>query len=234
MTRLIAILLFATCASGFAQTGPRAMSTLSNGVVKTDRTNAILFTNIFRINALTNVTGPNVVLSTTNGQLTNGSVPSGAASSNSILRADGAGGSAFVAENVFLARQTTNGPVVTNGAATTSLTISNIPAGLYWVQGQLNSTTTTSRLFQLTATHQVLGPRNVFGWFDSGGSAGFFNSATNMHNNTDGASGTRNGAISGPLLFTNTATVSFFVSVTGATNTAQILSNSFLFLRKLD
>jgi len=159
---------------------------------------------------------------------------SGAAASNAILRADGAGGSAFVADTFFLARQTTNGPVVTNGAATTSLTISNIPAGLYWVQGQLTSTSTGSRLFQLSASHQVLGPRNLLGWFDSGAASGFFNNATNMHNNSDAATGTRNASITGPLLFTNTATVSFFVSVTGATNTAQILSNSFLFLRKLD
>jgi hypothetical protein len=168
------------------------------------------------------------------GQLaTNDAVPSGAASSNSILRADGSGGSTFVADGVYLARQTTNGPTVTNGTTTSSLVISNVPAGLYWVQGQMNSTATTGRNWLLLTPNQVFSPRMLLGWFETGGAGGFFNASTNMQANNDGATGARNIAIAGPLLFTNSATVSFNVIVS-STNTAQVLSNSFILLRKLD
>jgi hypothetical protein len=165
---------------------------------------------------------------------TNNSVPSGALPAGIPLLTDGAGGSVFPSQREWLVRQTTNGPVVTNGLTTSSLVISNVPAGLYWIQGHIDSTANATRLWQFIAAHQVLNPRNLLVWFGTGSASGFFNSATNMHNNADAATGVRPAAINGPLLFTNTTTVSFNISVTGATNTAQVLSNSFLFLRKLD
>jgi hypothetical protein len=162
------------------------------------------------------------------------SLPSGAAPEGAVLTAVG-GQYVGVLRPNYLARQTTNGPTVTNGTTTSSLVISNVPAGLYWVQGQMNSTTVGGgRTWTLVAPNQVFGPRNLLGWFDSGIAAGFFNSSTNLLANADGATGTRNIAIAGPLMFTNTATISFNVTVSGATNTAQVLSNSFLFLRKID
>lgn len=162
------------------------------------------------------------------------SLPSGAAVAGAAYVADGSGGSSFEARRTWLARQTTNSQIVTNGTTASTLVISNVPAGLFWVNGQMHSTATASRNWVLLTPNQVYGARNILGWFDTGGSASFFNASTNIQSNADPATGTRNIAIAGPLLFTNTATVSFNVTVSGATNTAQVLSNSFLFLRKLD
>ena len=87
------------------------MATDTNGTILTDRTNTLTFTN-----SLTWAT--NVVAATrTNlglGSLaTNNSVPSGAATTNSLLTADGAGGSAFVASRT-VTRFTTNDQTKTN------------------------------------------------------------------------------------------------------------------------
>jgi hypothetical protein len=205
-------------------------------------TNALMWTRSMFFSYSTNVTparwvpvgrtiGADVVL----GSLaTNNSVPSGASVAGVPLTADGAGGSSFGSQREWLARQTTNGPTVTNGTTTSSLVISNVPSGLYWVQGQMNSTASAGRTWTFLAPNQVFGPRNLLGWFEIGSASGFFNTATNLSANADGGTGARNIAISGPMLFTNTATVSFNVTISGATNTAQVLSNSFLFLRKLD
>jgi hypothetical protein len=59
-------------------------------------TNAPTFADL-TLTTLTNATGPNLVLADTNGTLTTGSVPSGAAPLGAVQTADGAGGSSFVA-----------------------------------------------------------------------------------------------------------------------------------------
>lgn len=164
---------------------------------------------------------------------TGGGVPAAGVPDGSDYKAV-AGQGTWVPSTTYLVRQTTNGPIVTNGTTTSSLIISNVPAGLYWAQGHMLSAATAGRTWIFLAPNQVLGARNLFAWFDSGGGGGAFNSSTNLNWNNDGASGSRNMAFAGPLMFTNTATVSFNVTVSGATNTAQVLSNSFIFLRKLD
>jgi len=65
------------------------------------RTNLIITT-------LTNATGPNLVLASTDGQLSTGSVPSGAAPLGAALQADGSGSSAFVASRYQFSRVPTN------------------------------------------------------------------------------------------------------------------------------
>ena len=99
------------------------MATDTNGTILTDRTNTLTFTN-----PLTWAT--NVVAATrTNlglGSLaTNNSVPSGAATTNSILTADGAGGSSFVASRVQKVTLTENF-AVTN-SADLNATNGNVP-----------------------------------------------------------------------------------------------------------
>jgi hypothetical protein len=199
----------------------------SGTTVVTDTNAALTWSNAFAFTNGADATTRTNLFST-------GGVPSLAAVAGAAYVADGAGGSSFEAQRIWLVRQTTNGPTVTNGTTTSSLVISNLPAGLYWINGQMNSTATAGRTWTFLAPNQVFGPRNLLGWFDNGSAAGFFNAATNLSANADGGTGARNISISGPLLFTNTATVSFNISVTGATNTAQVLSNSFLFIRKLD
>jgi hypothetical protein len=215
----------ALAASALAQTNAVISRQGTNVVTRTNGT--LTWSNGF------NFTGTAAAATISN--LFNGnSLPSGAAVAGVPLTADGAGGSSFGSQREWLARQTTNGPTVTNGTTTSSLVISNVPSGLYWVQGQMNSTASAGRTWTFLAPNQVFGPRNLLGWFESGGVSGFFNTATNLSANADGGTGARNISISGPMLFTNTTTISFNISVSGATNTAQVLSNSFLFLRKLD
>jgi hypothetical protein len=88
---LMTLLAFAT--SGMAQV--RDMVTDTNGNIVTGRTNELTFTNNLRFTPLTNATGPNLVRASTNGTLTTGSVPSGAATVGSVLQSDGSGGSTF-------------------------------------------------------------------------------------------------------------------------------------------
>jgi hypothetical protein len=215
----------ALAASALAQTNAVISRQGTNVVTRTNAT--LTWSNAFRWNNSTNAA------TTISNLFASNSLPSGAAVAGAAYVADGAGGSSFGSQREWLARQTTNGPTVTNGTTTSGLVISNVPSGLYWVQGQMNSTATAGRTWTFIAPNQVLAPRNLLGWFDNGSSTGFFNVATNHLANADGGTGARNISISGPLLFTNTATVSFNVTVSG-TNTAQVLSNSFLFLRKLD
>jgi hypothetical protein len=226
---LMTLLAFAT--SGMAQV--RDMVTDTNGNIITGRTNELTFTNNLRFTPLTNANSRTAIIGT-NGALTAGNPPSAAAASNSILRADGAGGSAFVGDGIYVARQRTNGATVSpNNATNTDLIISNVPAGLYWVSGFMESEASAGRTYVLAASNQVIGPRAMLAWFSSGGAASFFNSATEMRQNADGSTGSRVASIAGPLLFTNSTTVSFYTLVSG-TNTVQVLSNSFLLLRKLD
>lgn len=110
MKTLLTALLFAAMLSG-ALAQNIGLVTDTNGNIVTRRTNTLTFTN-----PLTWAT--NVVAATrTNlglGSLaTNNSVPSGAATTNSILTADGAGGSAFVASRT-VTRFTTNDQTKTN------------------------------------------------------------------------------------------------------------------------
>jgi hypothetical protein len=226
MKKLLTALAFAAMLSAaHAQFG--LVRDASNNIVT--RTNApITWSNAFAF------TGTNAATTRTN-LFATGGVPSGGASANAIYRADGSGGSSFVSDTFFLARQLTNSAVVTNAtAAFGSLTISNIPAGLYAVQGTVVRTNVGGGVrYRITASNQVLAPRNVLGWNSS--AAGFYSVSTNMLNDSDAAAGLRDWGIVGSLLFTNTGTVSFFIENSGAaTNTFQILTNSFIFLRKLD
>jgi hypothetical protein len=68
----------------------------TNGNIVTRRTNVLSFTNNLRFAPLTNADSRTALIGT-NGALTAGNPPSGAAASGSPLHADGAGGSAFVA-----------------------------------------------------------------------------------------------------------------------------------------
>jgi hypothetical protein len=226
---LSAIVLAALMASSaFAQNV--GLVTDTNGNVVTRRTNELVWSNNLRFSPLTNANSRTAIIGT-NGALTAGNPPSGAAASNSILRADGAGGSTFVAEGVYLARQLTNSASTTNAETASDLSLSNVPAGLYWVSGQMQSSATTGREYRFKASSQVFSPRNMLFWFSTGGASSAFGTATNFQNNTDGSSGTRDASITGPLLLTNSSTITFNIS-SGGTN--QVLSNSFIYLRKLD
>lgn len=202
----------------------------TNGNVITRRTNTLVWSNSLRFTPLTNADSRTAIIGT-DGALTAGNPPSGAAASNSILRADGAGGSTFVVEGVYLARQLTNSAIATNAETASDLSISNVPAGLYWVSGQMQSSATSGREYRFKASAQVLSPRNMLFWFSTGGASTAFGTATNFQNNSDGSTGTRDASITGPILLTNSSTITFNISSSG---TNQVLSNSFFYLRKLD
>jgi len=102
-TLLTALLFAATLTGAWAQS--IGLVTDTNGNIITRRTNTLTFTN--RLTWATNVvaaTRTNLGLGTL---ATNNSVPSGAAATNALLTADGAGGSAFVASRTDT-RFTTN------------------------------------------------------------------------------------------------------------------------------
>jgi hypothetical protein len=226
---LSAIVLAALMASS-AMAQNIGLVTDTNGNIVTRRTNELVWSNNLRFTPLTNANSRTAIIGT-NGALSAGNPPSAAAASNSILRADGAGGSTFVAEGVYLARQLTNSASTTNAETASDLSLSNVPAGLYWVSGQMQSSATAGREYRFKASAQVFGPRNMLFWFSTGGASSAFGTATNFQNNTDGSSGTRDASITGPLLLTNSSTITFNIS-SGGTN--QVLSNSFIYLRKLD
>lgn len=84
----------------------------TNGNIITGRTNELTFTNNLRFGTLTNANARTAIIGT-NGALTAGNPPSGAAANGALLTADGAGGSSFVASRVqFVAL--TNDIVLTN------------------------------------------------------------------------------------------------------------------------
>lgn len=237
-TLLTALLFAATLTGAWAQS--IGLVTDTNGNIVTRRTNTLTFTN--PLTWTTNVvaaTRTNLGLgwagtdpaTTLSNLFASNSLPSGAAASNSILRADGAGGSTFVVEGVYLARQLTNSAIATNAETASDLSISNVPAGLYWVSGQMQSSATSGREYRFKASAQVLSPRNMLFWFSTGGASSAFGTATNFQNNTDGSTGTRDASITGPILLTNSSTITFNISSSG---TNQVLSNSFFYLRKLD
>ena len=121
------------------------MATDTNGTILTDRTNTLTYTN-----PLTWAT--NVVAATrTNlglGSLaTNNSVPSGAATTNSILTADGAGGSAFVVSRTQTVAMT-NSAFRTN---TTDNSTNNAQAGMV-VNLDANSTYHFAYAFIITSS----------------------------------------------------------------------------------
>ena len=92
---LSAIVLAALMASSaFAQNIGLVSDT--NGNIVTRRTNELTFTNNLRFAPLTNADSRTAIIST-NGALTAGNPPSGAAANGALLTADGAGSSSFVA-----------------------------------------------------------------------------------------------------------------------------------------
>jgi hypothetical protein len=93
----------------------------TNGNVVTRRTNELTFTNNLRFAPLTNADSRTAIIGT-NGALTAGNPPSGAAANGALLAADGAGSSSFVASRVQRVTMTNNFAVtnytdlsVTNG-----------------------------------------------------------------------------------------------------------------------
>jgi hypothetical protein len=92
---LSAIVLAALMAStAFAQNVGLVSDT--NGNIVTRRTNVLFFTNNLRFTPLTNANSRTAIIGT-NGALSAGNVPSGAAANGALLTADGAGSSSFVA-----------------------------------------------------------------------------------------------------------------------------------------
>jgi hypothetical protein len=102
--------LLAFAASGMAQV--RDMVTDTNGNIVTGRTNELTFTNNLRFAPLTNANSRTALIST-NGALTAGNPPSGAAANGALLAADGAGSSSFVASRT-VTKFTTNDQTKTN------------------------------------------------------------------------------------------------------------------------
>jgi hypothetical protein len=92
----------------------------TNGNIITGRTNELTFTNNLRFGALTNANAQTAIIGT-NGALSAGSVPSGAATSGSVLTAAGDGSSSFVASKVTTV-------VLTNDFAVTNTTAMGVPA----------------------------------------------------------------------------------------------------------
>jgi len=116
---LSAIVLAALMAStAFAQNIGLVSDT--NGNVVTRRTNVLSFTNNLRFAPLTNADSRTAIIGT-NGALTAGNPPSGAAANGALLTADGSGSSSFVASRVQRVTLT-NSFAVTN---TTDLTVTN-------------------------------------------------------------------------------------------------------------
>jgi hypothetical protein len=108
---LSAIILAALMASSaFAQNVGLVSDT--NGNIVTRRTNVLSFTNNLRFAPLTNADSRTALIGT-NGALTAGNPPSGAAANGALLAADGAGGSSFVVSRT-VTRFTTNDQTKTN------------------------------------------------------------------------------------------------------------------------
>jgi hypothetical protein len=125
---LSAIVLAALMASS-AMAQNIGLVTDTNGNVVTRRTNTLVWSNNLRFTPLTNANSRTAIIGT-NGALTAGNVPSGAASNGSLLTADGSGSSAFAAlalaglSNVRIL-SATNSVIVTNS---TTLVDAPIPS----------------------------------------------------------------------------------------------------------
>jgi hypothetical protein len=209
----------------------------SNGVLRiSNSANLIHISSVTASNVtvttLTNATGPNLVLASTNGTLTTGSVPSGGAPEGAVLTVV-SGSSAFVPRPRFFARQATNSPAdvnttqfLTNGV---TLTVSNVPAGIYQLRGYIALDGGAQKEFGLLVPHNTVSPRAVFGSASTGTVIVAFNPSTNMIFATDGAAGTRIQTIFGIVATTNTGDVTLRgrATVTNSTN-PYILADSFL------
>jgi hypothetical protein len=103
---LSAIVLAALMASS-AMAQNIGLVTDTNGNVVTRRTNTLVWSNNLRFTPLTNANSRTAIIGT-NGALTAGNPPSGAAANGALLTADGAGGSSFVASKVAFATKPTN------------------------------------------------------------------------------------------------------------------------------
>jgi hypothetical protein len=108
---LSAIILAALMASS-ALAQNIGLVTDTNGNVVTRRTNVLSFTNNLRFAPLTNANSRTALIGT-NGALSAGNPPSGAAANGALLTADGAGSSSFVASRT-VTKFTTNDQTKTN------------------------------------------------------------------------------------------------------------------------
>jgi hypothetical protein len=112
-------------------------------------TNTPTFANL-TLTTLTNATGPNLVLADTNGQLSTGSVPSGAAPLGAVQTADGAGGSSFVASEWIIAP-----------SADFSITNQTTPLAVTGFTFPVSANTTYEVVFSGVITNTVNGGHNV-------------------------------------------------------------------------
>jgi hypothetical protein len=83
--KLLTYTLLVVLLCTFAHGQNIGLVTDTNGTVVSSRTNPLTFTNDIRIGQLTNATGPNLVVASTNGTLSTGSVPSGGAPEGAVL-----------------------------------------------------------------------------------------------------------------------------------------------------
>jgi hypothetical protein len=152
--------LIAVSASAWAQN--KGMVTLSNGTVRTDRTNPLTFTNPLILSTMTNSNAMNAVL-TPQGQISNSTgVPSGAAATNAQLLADGSGSSAWVA-NRYISAVKTNDTVRSNTAtfaADPELVVAVAANTTYRLDGYIGVTATTNGGFKADLTFPVLNRTN--------------------------------------------------------------------------
>jgi hypothetical protein len=247
---LMTLLAFAT--SGFAQV--RDMVTDTNGNIVTGRTNVLAFTNNLRFNPLTNANSRTAIIGT-NGALTAGNPPSGAAANGALLTADGAGSSSFVASRFTTAR-TTNDTFRTNtiDANTTNnnesqLSIDVEANTLYRVNyylrvtapatggfgAALMSSLTSTNAGQMIASGVGRGTRPGFSYYDFHFVA--FGGSQLGASIQGSASGVTNGVWQGSGIFhTGSSNQSIFIrwyQNTTNTNASTLLSNSILQVEKL-
>jgi hypothetical protein len=104
--------------SAFAQN--IGLVTDTNGNIVTRRTNELVWSNNLRFTPLTNANSRTAIIGT-NGALAAGNPPSGASANGSLLTADGAGSSSFVASRI-ITKTTTNAVSYTNNTTYSAIT----------------------------------------------------------------------------------------------------------------
>lgn len=169
---------------------------------------------------------------------TGGGVPASGAPEGADYKNVGGQGT-WVATPIYFTRQATNSPQTTNSTSVitngVTMTISNVPAGTYTVDGLVLSDSSASREWAVIAPNNTVNPRAMLGWFGSGSASGFFGSTTNMISNADASTGQRPVVVRGVLVLTNTGIVTLTVRVSsGGTNFIQMLQDSFLRLMKVN
>jgi hypothetical protein len=242
---LMTLLAFAT--SGMAQV--RDMVTDTNGNIVTGRTNELTLTNNLRFGTLTNANAQTAIIGT-NGALSAGSVPSGAAANGALLTADGAGSSSFVASKTTVL-VTTNDSNRTNTSSATDT--NNNESALSTITLDANSIYNISYSVLVTSA----GTNGWAGWLDittnaligaplgRGGRANF--TFTDITITAAGGRGLAtlpaqgsaftNGVFAGSVLLrignTNSALTFRWAQNTSGSNVTTMLSNSVLIIEKI-